>query len=154
MERTISDTTATVLCKFVLPGLANVVFVPVAGLCLVRAGDEPVFILVALFGIWVALSSLWRARSLKRVTMDDLFLYTHSGSIKYRTPFTNIARIEESVSQWDKTATIWLNQPEDFGSKITFLPQPERDGLFAMKYPVLDELRIKASIPIQTFRRL
>lgn len=140
----------TVFYNFIHPIIVNMVCAPVAYFALRAAAGEIVFAILALIVVAIALNSLRLARQIKKVGMDNYFLYVYSGSQKYKTPLTNIAEVRESVSGHPKFVTLVFNQPTEFGSKVVIIPKFEQVNMFRRNFPVLDELRWKAGI--KTFR--
>jgi hypothetical protein len=149
MEQEISSG-ETVTYKFIQPIIVNAGCAPIAYYLLRAAAKEITAAIVALIFIAIALNSLRLARQIKKIGMDDYFLYVYSGSQKYKTPLTNIAEVKESTSGHPKFVTLVFKQRTEFGSKVVFIPKFEQVSMFRRKFPVLDELRWKAGI--NTFR--
>jgi hypothetical protein len=100
-------------------------------------------IMIALFvaGCWIML--YWLSQSvfrLKRVAMDDGYLYISDFRKEIRLPLSSIASVKENSLTYLKVVTITLQEPSEFGSKILFAPEWRLfDDLTS--HPVVGELR-------------
>lgn len=89
-------------------------------------------------GILTLYLSLMR---LKRVEMDELFVYVTDYFKHYRYPYHNIEKLEESTFLFLQVVTIHLKESGSFGKKITFVSSKNRYAGFFEKHPELSELR-------------
>jgi len=71
------------------------------------------------FGIFVMYITVM---NLKRVEMDDHFLYATNYRTTYRYPWHNVERLEESNYFLFKILTVHLKEAGTFGKKISFVP--------------------------------
>lgn len=78
---------------------------------------------------------------LKRVEMDELYIYVTDYFKHYRYPYHNIEKLEESTFLFLQIITIHLKTPGNFGKKITFVSSKARYASFFESHPNLSELR-------------
>jgi len=85
---------------------------------------------------------------LKRVEMDDLFVYASNYFKTYRYPFHNIEKITERDAGLFHLVRIHLKSPGRFGKTLTFLLDEPMFRDFLEKHPdvaaTISELRIEA----------
>lgn len=78
---------------------------------------------------------------LKRVEMDELFIYVTDYFKHFRYPYHNIEKLEESSFLFLQVVTIHLKEPGRFGKKMSFITSKIRYAGFFEKHPNLNELR-------------
>ncbi|MEO1437071.1 MAG: hypothetical protein AAFV80_16135 [Bacteroidota bacterium] len=66
---------------------------------------------------------------LKRVEVDQQFVYVTNYLKIYKYPYSNIERVERRRILFFRPATIHFKQPGSFGSKVTFLEGRKFDRL-------------------------
>ena len=72
---------------------------------------------------------------LKRVEMDEHFIYVTNYFKNYRYPYHNIEKIEESKFLFLTLVSVCFVAPGNFGKKITFIASNSRYKAFWKKYP-------------------
>ena len=75
-----------------------------------------------LFCVVLALAATWGALKIKRVSLDDQFLYVSNGGREIRIPLSHVADVNAFGSPY-KTIIVTLRKPSKFGRKIVFVPQ-------------------------------
>lgn len=85
----------------------------------------------------------WAFMRLKRVEMDEHFVYVTNYFKTYRYPYHNIEKITEKDYSLFKTIHIHLKKSGNFGKKMTFVASRYRLQYFIDQYPnvVKDLLR-------------
>jgi len=79
---------------------------------------------------------------LKRVEMDDLYVYATNYFKTYRYPYHNIEKIAENNYGLFKTCKVHFKEKGHFGKKITFLLSKRKFDRFIEKYPeVVEKLK-------------
>jgi len=122
MKKQISSD-ATVIWKYLFPGL----WIPVTGVwaiaAAVDASEESVWILLMLG--WIIASSylIWFARRLKVVSIDEEFIYVSQSRKEVQIPLAHIQKVTENFLGNPKLITLTLNQPSELGTKIVFVPK-------------------------------
>ena len=76
---------------------------------------------------------------LKRVEMDELFVYVTNYFKNFRYPFHNIQKISQSKFLFLNIVTIHLKTPGTFGKSIRFIASNARYNSFWEQYPELKE---------------
>jgi len=83
--------------------------------------------------------SIWFARRLKFVSIDDDFLYVSQLRKQIQVPLTDIQHVKENFSASPKLITLTLNHPSEFGTKIVFVPT--RLAFAALRsHPIVQEI--------------
>lgn len=78
---------------------------------------------------------------LKRVEMDELFIYVTDYFKHYRYPYHNVEKFQESNFLFLQIVTLHLKEPGNFGKKVTFISSKNRYESFFETHPNLRELR-------------
>jgi len=88
----------------------------------------------------------WSCIRLKKVSMDDRFLYVSDYATEIQVPLTQVCRVTEN--RWDNShpVTIHFSSPTAFGEKITFMPTIRLFGLWT-SHPVVERIRTAAHLP-------
>ncbi|HEX7614705.1 MAG TPA: hypothetical protein VF554_05430 [Thermoanaerobaculia bacterium] len=88
---------------------------------------------------------LWSCAGLKRVRVDQRFLYVSNYRKEIAVPLNSIASVTEN--RWVNThpVTIHFREPTEFGFHITFIPTMRLFGFWS-SHPVVAELRAAALI--------
>ncbi len=86
-------------------------------------------------------------RGLKRVAVDDRFLYVsnYSDSNEVAIPLDNIVRVTQWRGRTFRPVSIDLRLPTQFGTRIRFQPKPEWGWAYT-ENAVVDELRTLAHL--------
>jgi hypothetical protein len=141
MPRTISSR-LTVLYKFIYPAVSILVGV-FALFQILRMGflkSSPTLIIFLPFFALLGGVSLWPMIRLKKVSLDDEFLYVSNYLKEIKIPLDDIYDMTEN--RWIKfhPVTIYLRRPSEFGTKIVFAPT-FRMFIFFTSHPIVEELR-------------
>jgi hypothetical protein len=141
MPRTISSR-LTVLYKFIYPAVSIIVGV-FALFQVLRTGflkGNPLAIIFLPFLALLIGVSLWPMIKLKKVSLDEEFLYASDYLKEIKIPLEDIYDMTEN--RWIKfhPVTIYLQRPSEFGTKIVFAPT-FRMFLFFSSHPVVEELK-------------
>ena len=88
----------------------------------------------------------WAVMGLKRVELDDKFVYVTNYRKNYRYPYHNIEKIEEKDWGIFKTIHIHLKVAGHFGKKITFIASKSKMHKFFKAHPQLTELLMKTAV--------
>lgn len=113
---------------------------------------EQMAIAVVIVLIWSSLvvSDCLRWRRLKKVAVDDHFLYVsdYSDSGGIPIPLRDIVRVTQWRGKTLRTVTIYLRSPSKFGRQIQFQPQMEKGewGWAWQENKVVHELRKLANV--------
>ena len=105
----------------------------------------PFRILVLAFFLSGVVMFFFTLMRLKRVEMDDLYVYVTDYFKNYRYPYHNIEKFQESSFLILQIVTIHLKEPGQFGKKITFISSKNRYEDFFRSHPNLTELRKTAA---------
>lgn len=99
--------------------------------------------------IWVAVSAfiIKVCGTLKRVAMDDEYLYVSDYLNEIRVPLNAIESVTQNLWINIRPITIRFRTMTDFGQSITFMPKVQ--FLAWSTYPVVDELRRAAGIAVK-----
>ena len=81
----------------------------------------------------------WMLMRIKRVEMDEKFVYATNYFKNYRYPWHNIANIEERDFAFFRVIYIHLKKPGKFGKKITFVASRQKLKRFMDAHPHLFE---------------
>lgn len=149
MQRVSSN--STLFLKFFIPTFWIVFFGAITmAAVFVRyeyVGDIPIGtfrIIMLSFYISGVLMMVFTLLRLKRVEMDQDFVYVTNYFKNYRYPYHNIEGIEISKFLFFKTASISLKTPGSFGRRMIFVPDLQRFRLALNKYPhIRSEVSIK-----------
>ena len=149
--RTLSSA-QTFISKFIFPivwitgfgiGTISMWIVPSAGQAANAMSGERVQFL----GVWIAGSAfvLWLSANLKRVRIDNGFLYISNYRKEITIPLSQIREVTEN--RWINThpVTIHFRTITEFGEKITFMPTIRLFGFWS-SHPVVQELRSAANV--------
>lgn len=93
---------------------------------------KPLFTAFYLGGIAIL---YWSVMRLKRVEMDEHFVYATNYFKHYRYPYHNIEEIEEQDFFFINVVHIHLKEAGNFGKKITFLPSKRKFQAFLNANP-------------------
>lgn len=91
-------------------------------------------VLFFLSGVVVFVFTIMR---LKRVEMDEHFVYATDYFRNFRYPYHNVEKIDESKFLFFQTVTIYLKTPGTFGKYIWFIASNSRYKAFWEKHPEL-----------------
>jgi hypothetical protein len=141
----------TVILKFALPTCWIVFFgamtvalwfvdiVPIAGM------ETGTFrIVMSIFFLIGVLILYWAVMGLKRVEMDDQFIYVTNYFKNIRYPYHQIEKINEKDYYFFRTFHLILKQSGYFGKKITFIPGRINFDQFLSEHPdVVEQLKEK-----------
>lgn len=140
------STNLTLVYKFFIPtfylafwGAFTVVSFSISGISLLgRVGIVAVFVGSATLFYFTLLK-------LKRVEIDEHFIYVTNYFKHFRYPLENVEKIVERDFLILRIATIYLEQPGSFGKKIVFVPSGSLYNDFWKTHPDLqvDLLRKK-----------
>ncbi len=139
----------TVLMKFVYP----VVFGIVAAYNLISLAvsgnlnkmDFTSLWFFMLFGFAFFAFVYWTCVPLKKIGVDDKFLYISNFREEVSVPLSYIKDVKEIVWLQHHPVTIYLKTPTQFGDKIIFMPK-FRFLAFYSSHPVVRELKQLAEI--------
>ena len=81
----------------------------------------------------------WMLMRIKRVEMDEDFVYATNYFKNYKYPWHNIENIEERDFAFFRVIYIYLKQPGKFGKKITFVASRDKLRRFMEAHPHLFE---------------
>jgi hypothetical protein len=141
MKRTLSSL-QTFIFKFIFP----VVWIGLWGVgtltMFLNPQDRPdvpprgLFLLIWFLGVAVI---LWSCVRLKKVSVDENFLYVSNYLKEISIPLSDIYDVTENVWLNIHPVTIHLKSPSAFGRKISFMPQAK--FTFFSSHPVVEELK-------------
>jgi len=137
MKRTLSSS-QTFFIKFIVPAL----WLPLFGLIMLGGlfrGAPVTWPLLLVFAVG-AVSMYWYCMRLKKVSIDDTYLYVSNYFNEIPIPLSNIADVTENVWVNIHPVTIHLNFSSEFGDQIVFMPKTRVFG-FMSSHPVVAELR-------------
>ena len=91
---------------------------------------------------WVAATAFifWNCVRLKKVSVDDDFLYVSNYLKEISIPLSDIYDVTENVWLGAHPVTIHLRAPSEFGDKIVFMPTARFFPFFS-SHPVVSELK-------------
>jgi hypothetical protein len=97
---------------------------------------------LALFLVWIAGSAFiyWSCIRLKRVSVDDHFLYVSNYLKEISIPLSDISGVTEFAWINSHPVTIHLKFATEFGDKIVFMPKTRWLAFFS-SHPVVGELK-------------
>jgi len=90
---------------------------------------------------------LWFCAGLKRVRVDDKFLYVSNYQNEISVPFNLIADVTENRWVRNHPVTIHFHSATEFGDKITFMPKSRMTFRPWSSHPVVAELKQLAHLP-------
>jgi hypothetical protein len=76
-----------------------------------------------LFFIPFAVFIWWMLAPLKRVYIDNDFLYVSNYLRKIKIPLSEVRHIDKSENSSHRRVFIWLSSPSEFGDVIVFMPK-------------------------------
>jgi hypothetical protein len=96
---------------------------------------------------WIVMSGFicWTCVRLKRVSIDDQFLYVSNYSNEIAIPFSDIGDVTQNRWMNNQQVSIHFKVPTEFGDAIVFMPR-FRFFAFAGTHPVVDRLKQLANI--------
>jgi hypothetical protein len=131
---------STRLWKFYFP-IGWISFMGIGALlALTKLTVEPT---AALFVVGWLIGSSWLYRfasRLKRVALDDNYLYISDYKKEIQLPLSSIEAVGENFLTNPKQVTITLRSPSEFGRKIAFVPERKQFDAFRF-HPVVEQLR-------------
>lgn len=132
----------TFFSKFIFP----LIWIGASALSLksaLRAGPKAWSFILA----WMAVAGFvcWTCVRLKRVSIDEQFLYVSNYFNEIAIPFSDIGDVTQNRWMNNKQVTIHFKGPTEFGSAIIFMPH-FRFFAFAGPHPVVDRLKQLAKI--------
>lgn len=91
---------------------------------------------------WVIFSAFiyFGCYRLKKVSVDDRFLYISNYLKEVQVPLSEVADVTESSSSNIRPVIIHLISSTEFGRKIIFMPKEWRFGFYST-HPVVNELK-------------
>lgn len=95
------------------------------------------FVLFLLTGV---LFFYWAFMGLKRVEVDDRFLYVTNYRKAFRYPFHNVDKIEKNSFLIFNSYTVFLKEGGSFGDKFTFIAGRKGFKKYAAAYPEFKDL--------------
>lgn len=104
---------------------------------LLRGGIDLPF-LIMMLAIWGI--SLWSCVKLKRVSIDDDYLYVTNFLKGIVVPLSEIEEVKQNKWYQSKFVKIKLRHPTEFGSEILFMPKGSFYFMFG-KHPVVEEIK-------------
>jgi hypothetical protein len=121
--------------KFIYPAI----WIPLFGLGFEGPANAPRW---EFLFMWIVGSVFiyWGGVRLKKVSVDDNFLYVSNYLKEISIPLSEIYDVTENVWLSVHPVTIHLNSPSEFGDKIVFMP-PQRYFTFFSSHPVVNELK-------------
>ena len=92
--------------------------------------------------MWVGGSALvwWSCVHLKRVRVDEAFLYVSNYATEVRIPLAALVRVRENRWMNPRPVTLEFRTPTPFGRRIVFVPKARLLG-WGSPHPVVAELR-------------
>jgi hypothetical protein len=137
--------------KFILPlllgGLAVAGIVDVVWRIIrspARVTPSEAFIILA-WSAGVGIGYWLMSRPLKRVSVDDRFLYVSNYLDEVAIPLSDIASVKQSSWSRIRAVTIRLKSPTSFGNELRFMAKAEWKRAWK-EYEVVDELRRLADL--------
>ena len=133
----------TFFSKFILPPI----WIGGIGLGLMKSGFGAARFWPVVFVGWIVASGFvyWSCVRLKRVSIDEQFLYVSNYSDEIAIPFSDIGDVTQNLSMNNQQVTIHFKVPTEFGGAIVFMPR-FRFFPFAGPHPVVDRLKQLANI--------
>ena len=134
----------TFFSKFILPPI----WIGASGLGLMKSGfGAPARGWPVVFVGWIVASGFicWSAVRLKRVSIDEQFLYVSNYFNEIAIPFSDIGDVTQNLWMNNHQVTIHFKVPTEFGGAIVFMPR-FRFFPFAGPHPVVDRLKQLADL--------
>lgn len=134
----------TFFYKFIFPPI----WIGASGLGLMKAGfGAPARAWpIVLVGWIVAIGFVyWSCARVKRVSIDEQFLYVSNYFNEIAIPFSDIGDVTQNPWSNNQHVTIRFKVPNEFGGAIVFMPR-FRFFPFAGRHPVVDRLKQLADI--------
>lgn len=143
----------TVILKFALPTCwivffgAMTVAVWFVDIGTIAGMEEGTFrIVMSLFFMLGVVALYWAVMGIKRVEMDEYFIYVTNYFKNIRYPFHQIEKIREKDYFFFRTIHISLKEAGQFGKRITFIPGRINFDEFLAEHPeVVKQLKFKDS---------
>lgn len=88
----------------------------------------------------------WSCVRLKKVAMDDRFLYISNFSDEIQVPLSQVIDVTEFRLDNSHPVTIFFQEPTPFGSRIVFMPKIRLLGIWS-SHPVVARIRKAAGLP-------
>ena len=151
MKRTLSSR-QTIVVKTLMPILMGGAVVILLLSLATRMREEPrgaqhvAFGLFALAWSAMAFISCGQMLRMKKVAVDNRFLYVSNYLQESVVPLAEIVRVAQSRRTRPTTITVYLQAPSRFGREITFIPKLEWGGAVG-EHRVVGELRRLAGLP-------
>lgn len=140
MQRVSSS--ATLFLKFFIPTFWMVFFGAFAVALFIspnlHSGAIPMNVMkmgIVIFFLLGTLALYWALMRLKRVELDEDFVYVTNYFKTFRYPYHNIEKMEESDYLFFRSMHIHLKEPGNFGKKITFVVSQKLMDDFLKQYP-------------------
>ena len=134
---------ATIYCKFllvvVLEATAFAGLVYFARVVLGYTNFEPAFFAFMALIAFVAIAGFITFFQLKRVRVDENYLYISNYKKEITIPVSEIANVIQNGGLKLRSVTIRLRSPSEFGRNIVFLPRLNT-LVFLSPHPVVEEL--------------
>jgi hypothetical protein len=134
----------TFFSKFIFPPI----WIGASGLGLMKAGfGAPARGWPIVFVGWIVASGFvyWSCARLKRVSIDEQFLYVSNYFNEIAIPFSDIGDVTQNPWMNNQHVTIHFKVPTEFGGAIVFMPR-FRFFPFVGPHPVVDRLKQLANI--------
>ena len=142
----------TVILKFFLPVVWITFFATFAMGALLseepQLGGIPImqFRIGTLIFLFTGVAFLyWAVMGLKRVELDEQFIYVTNYRKNYKYPYHNIEKMVEKDWGIFKTIHIHLKVAGHFGKKITFIASKNKMHQFLKSHPQVTELLMKTA---------
>jgi hypothetical protein len=135
----------TAIFKFIFPVIWTAAFGTGAAAMIAagRKGKEGIALIIVL--IAGALFIYWGFIRLKKVSMDDQFLYISNFRKEIKVHRSEIAKVTENV--YINTHPVWIHfkRTTEFGDYVMFMPT-SRPFAFFSSHPIVEELRKKVGM--------
>jgi len=111
----------TFFSKFILPPI----WIGGTGLGLMKSGFGNARAWPVVFVGWIVASGFvyWSCARLKRVSIDEQFLYVSNYSNEIAIPFSDIGDVTQNLWINNQQVTIHFKVPNEFGGAIVFMPR-------------------------------
>ncbi len=136
------STSATILLKFFIPTFWMVFFGALAIALLIsdqglygRISVNALRIGIIVFFLLGVAALYWSVMRLKRVEMDDQFVYVTNYFKTFRYPYHNVEKMTESDYLFFRSIHIHLKKAGQFGKKITFVVSQKLLNDFLKNHP-------------------
>jgi len=138
------STSATYFYKIILPMLY---FTVILGLFIVLLSLDIALVGVLSFLIATIIFALVFLRffiGIKKVSIDQQFLYVSNFKEEITIPLTQIDSVKENIWVLPRKITVRLNKSSSFGEKFVFLGY-HQSFLFFKTHPAIEEIRARMS---------